>query len=159
MKNAIKIGIVLLAACGGGNEEQQSQADTEQVSNDAPAPGAVDLQITQCTHTENASIYGKPAAQWRAEHYGSEDPTSANLTVWRMKTGGEDQFSFHMVQSGETYRINTVEGSTKVGSGTVTVTAQGKGAQFVMSGKDQNGNDLRATIYCDGLIEPVAEGG
>ena len=158
MKKFIKIGILALAACGGDSQEQPAPA-VEMSSNHAPAPTPVDLQITQCTHTENASIYGKPAAQWRAEHYGSEDPTSANLTVWQMKAGGPDQFNFHMVQSGATYRIDTVEGSTKVGSGSVTVTRQDKGVQFVMSGKDQNGNDLRATIYCDGLIEPKAEGG
>lgn len=151
---------LLLMFCGCVNtdapDNSSVQADT---AAHAPAPMPVDLQITQCMHTENAAIYGRPAAQWRAEHYGSEDPTSVNLTVWRMKAGGVDQFSFRMVQSGSTYRIDTVEGSSKVGSGTVTMTRQENGAQFVVSGKDAHGNDVRASIYCDGFVEPAAEGG
>src|SRR5687768_1829994 len=138
MKNLIKIGIILLAACGG-DEQQPPARETQMSSDDAPPPPAIDLQITQCNHTENAAIYGRPAVQWRAEHYGSEDPTSANLTVWQIKAGGANEFNFHLVHSGATYRIDTVEGSTKAGSGTVTVTRQDKGVQFVLSGKDGNG--------------------
>ena len=157
---------ILLLGCGG---EDRPGSESTQESNSRPPsesavatpnlPGSkpINAKIERCTFTEEAQIYGRPAAQWRAEQAGANG--NLNLTVWRMDADGAHQINMYVQQGDHTYRINTVEGSSKEGSGTVTVTPEGGGAKFEINGKDQSGNDLRATIFCGTLGEPVIEGG
>ena len=150
---------VLLAGCGDREADPQAEPQENSTAVAGPA-GAIDATVVQCTYTDQASIYNVKAAQWRAEYYGSEDVRSLNLTVWRPVAGGEDQINFVANKGGEQYRINTVEGSEKVGSGRVIIEEDEEGgARFVIDGKDQNGNPLHATVSCGEFVEPAAEGG
>lgn len=146
----------LFFACGG---EPQPDSDTqlESASESVAQSKPIAADVEQCTFTENASIYDRPASQLRAEHH--DDDSDLNLTVWRMHADGAHQINLHVRQGEETYRINTVEGSSLAGNANVVVTPQGSGTTIEIDGKDQSGNDLRATISCASLGEPVVEGG
>ena len=157
--------LTVLGACGGQEEAGSSAASeagersaevASRSKKKAAGSNPIDVKIDQCTFTERAQIYGRPAAQWRAEHSG--DP-SVNVTVWRMQADGAHQINLYVQQGDETSRMNTVEGSSMEGSGTVTVTPQENGVRFEIVGEDQSGNGLYATISCAKLVEPVAEGG
>lgn len=159
LTNAIAM-TVLIAACGGDAPED-APATAEVKIESVPASTPFDVQLSQCKHAERAAIYGRSAELWQAEYYGSGDIRSLNLTVWRLASDSSLQFSLRARQGDNTYFIDTVEGSQKVGSGGVLVTAagEGSGTQIVVEGKDQSGNELRATVSCNDLIEPVIEGG
>jgi hypothetical protein len=159
MRATLSIALALgMTACGGDavpDEEAKVTAESP-----AGPSRPIEATVVQCTHTEEASIYNVKAAQWRAEYYGSGAVQSLNLTVWRPAAGGPDQFSLAASQDGNQYRIDTVEGSQQVGSGTITMEPDADGgARFSIDGKDQNGHPLRATVSCGEFIEPVAEGG
>ena len=151
--------MIVVTACGGTDTDSEGEVPETETAVAGPA-GNIDATVVQCTYTEEASIYNVKAAQWRAEYYGSEDVRSLNLTVWRPAAGGEDQINFVANKGGQQYRINTVEGSQKVGSGRVVIEEHDEGgARFVINGEDQNGNPLHATVSCGEFVEPVAEGG
>ena len=151
--------LILLAACGDAEPDAQTELPKDDAVAAGPA-GNIDATVVQCTHTDQASIYNVKAAQWRAEYYGSGDVRSLNLTVWRPAAGGEDQINFAASKGGQQYRINTVEGGQKVGSGRVVIEEDDEGgARFVIDGEDQNGNPLHATVSCGEFVEPTAEGG
>ena len=164
MKSKYFVAVMMLLACGNDPDENTPQKDTteqtaEVMRNGADAAEMVNVQLDQCTYTPAASIYGRPAAQWRAESPASGNVGNLSLTVWRMATGGPEQFSLYTRQGEHDYRIDTVEGSQKVGSGSVVITQQGGAARFEINGTDQYGNVLKAVVSCAKFVEPVAEGG
>ena len=150
--------VVLLGCADEPQSDQPAQSTPDQTAStsDVPASAPINVQLPQCMHAPEASIYTRPAEQWRAEQYGEN---TLSLTVWRMKSDGNTQFSLYTTQSGKTYQIDTVEGSTKVGEGSVGIRTEGAVTTFVIQGKDQSGNPLTATIKCDKLIPLIAEGG
>jgi hypothetical protein len=114
----------------------------------------------RCTHTDEASIYGTPAAMWRVEDSDAESIRHASLTVWRPKSGGVDQFSFSLSTASGDHRIDTVKGSQLVGSGTITVRSlEGGGARFDILGQDADGRPVRVTFQCARFTPPRVEGG
>jgi hypothetical protein len=165
MTRMVLLGVALLLACGGNGTEEAAEEDgTAQLSSATSSPSTEDnappsepltLNLDQCQHAPQAAIYNRPAKLWRAEQPGEN---YVSLTVWQLNAGGTE-FSLSRSAGSNTYRIDTVNGGQKVGSGSVAITSQGEGASFEISGKDQNGNDLRATITCTKLVPLVAEGG
>ena len=114
----------------------------------------------RCTHAEQASIYGVPAALWQIQDSGTGEIGHATLTVWRPASGsGGDQFSMAIGSGDRQHLISTVKGGEIVGSGTVTMHPSGDGAHFEVVGKDAEGRSIRATFQCERFTEHVAEGG
>lgn len=100
----------------------------------------------ECGHEPRASIYDIEASLWMAEY--TEDNRHVALSYWRPLGGGGDQFSL-FVQSGPTdHRISTVMGAEPEGSGSSTFQPTSMGGRFEISGKDQTGAALSATIEC-----------
>ena len=185
----LMLALVSLVACGGESDEQANDgnearstpsADVRGATNaDAGAGGAIgsrgevpltievsvggeraDLTGTgKCTHAPEASIYGTPAALWQIQDSDAGKIRYANLTVWRLKTGGPEQFSMSINTADEEHAINTVKGGELVGSGTVSVHPSGEGAHFEVIGKDAAGRSVRATFQCARFTEHMAEGG
>ena len=140
--------IVTLAACGGSDAPQPENAEQSEAGAPAEAErvrGDADLsfEIPQCKHAPQASIYNRMGEMWMVEQSGDE---SLNLTVWHLQSGS-DEFSFASSANGEQRRIDTVEGSTKTGSGNVTITRNGESVRFVIDGKDQSGNPVPPGVY------------
>jgi len=100
----------------------------------------------ECGHEPRASIYDVEASLWMAEY--SEGDRHVALSYWRPRGGGGDQFSL-FVQSGPTdHRISTVNGAEPEGSGRSTFQPTSLGGRFEISGKDQSGAALSASIEC-----------
>jgi hypothetical protein len=161
MKSTIAVVLtVAMLGCGGSEPAEDAapapEAATEANQNASAGNADFSAEIAECKYAADASIYNRMASQWHVEQFG-DNPL--NLTVWRMKDGGATQFSLHRTQGGKTNEINTVEGAPIVGSGTVTITEQGEGVQFDITGKDQGGSDVRARVNCTKLVPLVAEGG
>lgn len=146
---------LLLVACGNADERSGGVAKAESIE-PVTASAPFDVQLSQCSHIENTVVGGRPAEYWRAEYYGSEDVRSLKLEVWRLESG-ESELKFRARQGDQVYHIITVEDSPKVGTAAVTVepSGEGSGTLLTVTGKDQSGNDLRAVVACNDLIEPV----
>ncbi len=111
----------------------------------------------ECGHEPRASIYDVDAALWMAEY--TDGDRHVTLSYWRPLGGGGDQFSL-LVQSGPTgHRINTVKGARLEGSGRSKFQPTAMGGRFEISGKDQAGAALSATIECARFGPISAEGG
>ena len=181
--------VVLLAvACGDGGDgagsndassssdpsaQRRGGAEEPAVSDATGAPGEVPLKIElsagsdraelagmgRCTHAEQASIYGVPAALWQIQDSGTGDIGHATLTVWRPASGGADQFSMAIGSGNRQHRISTVKGGEIVGSGSVAMHPSGDGAHFEVVGKDAEGRSIRAMFQCERFTAHVAEGG
>ena len=175
--------LLLVAACGDGGDGAGSDdaarlraggGEGAVVSDATGAPGEVPLKIElsaggdraessgmgRCTHAEQASIYGVPAALWQIQNSGTGEIGHATLTVWRPASGsGADQFSMAIGTSDRQHRISTVKGGEIVGSGSVTMHPSGEGAHFEVVGTDADGRSIRATFQCERFTEHVAEGG
>ena len=152
--------VITLAACGGSDAPESETAEPSEAAAPAGAErarGDADLSydIPECKHAPQASIYNRMGEMWMVEQTGDE---SLHLTVWHLQSGS-DEFSFASSANGEQRRIDTVEGSTRTGSGNVTITRNGESVRFVIDGKDQSGNTVRANVNCAKLVPLVAEGG
>ena len=113
----------------------------------------------KCTHAPEASIYGTPASLWQIQDSDAGKIRYANLTVWRPKAGGPEQFSMSINTADAEHSISTVKGGELVGSGTVSVHPSGEGAHLEVIGKDAAGRSIRAAFQCARFTEHVAEGG
>lgn len=69
------------------------------------------------------------------------------------------QFVFSFSDGARSGVIQTVSGAERMGSGTVKVTRQGKGAKFEIDGRTKEGQPLRATIDCSAFQKGEAAGG
>jgi hypothetical protein len=69
------------------------------------------------------------------------------------------QFVFSFSDGARSGVIQTVPGAERMGSGTVKVTRQGKGAKFEIDGRTKEGQPLRATIDCSAFQKGEAAGG
>jgi hypothetical protein len=174
--------VLLVVACGDGGDgaasddaaQRRAGAEGPAVSDATTAPGEVRVKIEllaggdraesagmgRCTHAEQASIYGVPAALWQIQDSGTGQIGHATLTVWRPASGsGADQFSMAIGSGDRQHRISTVKGGEIVGSGSVAMHPTGDGAHFEVVGTDAEGRSIRATFQCERFTEHVAEGG
>jgi len=111
----------------------------------------------ECGYEPHASIYDVEASLWMAEF--TDGTRHVALSYWRPLGGGGDRFSLS-VQDGPTdHRISTVKGAAPVGSGRSTFQPTSTGGRFEISGKDQTGAALSATIECARFGAISAEGG
>ena len=184
----LTVALLSLVACGGEIDKEVNEGEARSTpsadvrggtSADAGAGGGIgyrgevpltievsvgsersDLTGTgKCTHAPEASIYGTPAALWQIQDSDAGKIRYANLTVWRPKAGGPEQFNMSINTADEEHAINTVKGGQLVGSGTVSVHPSGEGAHFEVIGKDAAGRSVRATFQCARFTEHIAEGG
>lgn len=113
----------------------------------------------RCAHEPHASIYGTAAALWTAEFEG-DGGRRVRLTHWRPQGDGmEEQFSFSVQSGPKGHRISTVKGGKPEGSGRSTFRPTAQGGRFEITGKDQDGMPLKATIECARFTGINAVGG
>jgi len=110
-----------------------------------------------CGHEPRASIYDVEASLWMVEY--AEGNRHVALSYWRPRGGGGDQFSLVVQRGPSDHRISTVKGAQPVGSGRSTFQPTAQGGRFEISGKDQTGAALSATIECARFGAIAAEGG
>ena len=70
-----------------------------------------------------------------------------------------EQFVFSFQDGPRSATIQTVAGSSRMGSGTVRVTRRGAGTRFEVQGRSQEGEAIRATIDCPQFTGSEAAGG
>ncbi len=114
-----------------------------------------------CKHEPQASIYSVPAALWRVEYSGTDDSKlkQADMTLWRPKAGGADQFSIALETKSSSHRIAVSGRGDQVGSGKLSLLPAGSGGRFEIKGKDADGTPLDIVITCPAFAGIVAEGG
>jgi len=111
----------------------------------------------ECGHEPRASIYDVQAALWMAEY--TDGDRRVALSYWRPLGGGEDQFNLSVQNGPSDHRINTVKGGKREGSGRSKFQPTAGGGRFEISGKDQTGAAVSATIECARFGPISAEGG
>jgi hypothetical protein len=114
----------------------------------------------RCDATEQASIYGVPAALWTVRH--QDGSRSLTLTLWHPKNGSPDMMSLSVALGGTTHSLSTVKvgGQGEVrGSGTTSVQKQGSGGLFTIDATASDGTKIKGTVRCEAFTTPVAEGG
>ena len=114
-----------------------------------------------CRHTPTAAIYGVPAALWMVGFTGSDDAAvkSMNLTLWKPKNGGSQQFSLSLSTGSSSHRIDVGGRGEQIGSGKASVVAAGAGGRIEVSGKDDSGKTIEVVIQCPAFAGVEAEGG
>ena len=172
--------IIGMAACGGakGGENASDSAGAAP----APAPsgpiradstGPVPMDISaeiggrtypiiasgECGYEPEAAIYDKPAEMWIARAGGGANGPFLNLVVWKLKSGGPEQFNLG-VQAGspDLHEISTVAGGVTKGSGTALVTRSGSGGVITVDGTDATGAAVTVAMTCT-RFDPIVEAG
>jgi hypothetical protein len=114
-----------------------------------------------CRHTPSAAIYGVPAALWMVGVTGAEDAAvkSMNLTLWKPKNGGPQQFSLSLRTGSSSHRIDVGGRGEQIGSGKASVVAAGAGGRIEVSGKDDSGKTIELVVKCPAFAGVEAEGG
>ena len=114
-----------------------------------------------CRHTPTAAIYGVPAGLWMVALTGPEDAAvkSMNLTLWKPKNGGPQQFSLSLTTGSSSHRIDVGGRGEQIGSGKASVVAAGAGGTIEVSGKDESGKTIELVVQCPAFAGVQAEGG
>ena len=109
---------------------------------------------------QNTRAYFSVMYPWFGQRVAPDKPQwRLNLEIRRGTTSeASNQFVFSFVgeRSGV---IQTIAGAERMGSGTVRVTRQGKGARFEVEGRTKEGDPVRATIECSAFQKSEAAGG
>ncbi len=98
---------------------------------------------------------------WFGQRVAADKPQwRFNLHIRRgTSSEASQQFVFSFSDGDRSGVIQTVSGAERMGSGTVRVTRQGKGAKFEIDGRTKEGHPLRATIECSAFQKGEAAGG
>ena len=70
-----------------------------------------------------------------------------------------NEFTFSFLDGTRAATIQTIAGAERIGSGTVRVTRQGKGARFEVEGRTKQGVAVRASIVCSAFQRGETAGG
>ena len=97
---------------------------------------------------------------WFGQQVAPDKPQwRVNLEIRRGVTSEtSNQFTFSFLDGTREATIQTITGAV-IGSGTVRVTRQGKGARFEVEGRTKQGTAVRATIVCSAFQRGEAAGG
>ena len=170
-----------MVACGGakGGENASDSAGSAPAASAPAGPiradstGPVPMDISaeiggktypmiasgECGYEPDAAIFDQPAEMWIARAGGGANGPYINLSVWKLKSGGPEQFNL-AVQAGspDLHEISTVIGGATRGSGTALVTRSGNGGVITVDGTDATGAAVKVAITC-ARFDPVVEAG
>jgi hypothetical protein len=92
---------------------------------------------------------------------GAEDAAvkSMNLTLWKPKNGGPQQFSLSLRTGSSSHRIDVGGRGEQIGSGKASVVAAGAGGRIEVSGKDDSGKTIELVVKCPAFAGVEDEGG
>jgi hypothetical protein len=116
----------------------------------------------QCEFDERATA-GTSRVQWLVMYppFGATAEAAPlrtfALSIWNPVPGKAIPFSFAINADGESPMIQTY--GRPSGSGSVRILREGAGAQFEVSGKDDRGRPITATLECSQVRKPEATGG
>jgi len=107
-------------------------------------------------HVDERATAGSPRAYFVAMYPWFGQRVGPDKPQWRFtleirrgpKPEAWGQFAFSFQDNGRSGIIQTVAGNERMGSGTVRVTRNGRGARFDIEGRTKEGDPLRATIDC-----------
>jgi hypothetical protein len=170
----LAVGLVLLLGVGSLSGRTVSAAVNEALNEvgDAAPDGttAVELALEvdgkpivtkgrgECNFTDDASIFEAPATMWAVRQ--SAGDRSVNLTMWRLRQGGET-LTLSLTAGGKTYRVNT----TKVGqqgaidgTGRWTFAKSGAGGTFTIEALTAGRTKITGRLTCAGFTKPEDNG-
>lgn len=130
---------------------------------DKTVTGSVDAhcKVDEKATPTNTRGYFVLSYPWFGQRVAPDKPQwRFNLSVSRGNaTEASDRFVFSFADGERSGVIQTVAYAERMGSGTVRVTRQGKGARFEVQGTTKEGQSLRATIACSEFQQSEAAGG
>jgi hypothetical protein len=155
------IALFCLAGAGAQPAGAQGSDNTVMISAKVGSKSYESAGQGSCRHTPSAAIYGVPAALWMVGLTGSEDAAveSMNLTLWKPKNGGPQQFSLSLSTGSSSHRIDVGGRGEQIGSGKASVVAAGAGGRIEVSGKDDSGKTIELVVRCPAFGSVQAEGG
>ena len=161
MLRSISIALFCLIGADAQPASAQDSQNTVMISGKVGAKSYESTGQGSCRHTPTAAIYGVPAALWMVGVTGSEDAAvkSMNLTLWKPKNGGPQQFSLNLSTGSSSHRIDVGGRGEQIGSGKASVAAVGAGGRIEVSGKDDSGKTVELVVQCPAFAGVEAEGG
>ena len=110
----------------------------------------------ECGHEPHAFLDGAAASLWMASY--SQGSRHVALSYWRMSRGA-DQFTLFVTSGNTPHQISTLKSSEPLGTGRLSFQPTAQGGRFLVTGKDQDGSALSASIECARFGRIIAEGG
>lgn len=163
MLRPLSIALFCLVGLGAQPASSQESRSTAAVMISAKIGGKSYETAAQgsCRHTPTAAIYGVPAALWMVGLTGSEDAAikSLNLTLWKPKNGGPQQFSVSLRTKSSSHRIDVGGRGEQVGSGKASVVPVGTGGRIEVSGEDDSDKNIELVVKCPAFTGVEAAGG
>jgi hypothetical protein len=162
MMVALLLALSLIAAPGAGQVRRQPGAappDAKVGTTIALTVGATAYQFTgqaKCEHLSRGSIYNTVAERWSVNQ--SENGRSLMLNMWKPVAGGDNLITLYVTTGGKNQVVDT-GAPTKKGSGTVTLTPEGKGGTFTINATTDSGAKVSGTIKCDAFTASEAVAG
>ena len=125
--------------------------------------GRVDAscQVDEKATASNTRAYFVVMYPWFGQRPPADQPQWRFTLEIRRNAAADTypQFSFSFLEGTKSATIQTVDGSPKMGSGSVRVTRRGPGARFEVEGRSKEGQPLRAAIDCPRFQATAAAGG
>ena len=163
MLRPLSIAVFCLVAAGAQPASSQESRGTGAVMVSAKVGGKSFESAAQgsCRHTPTAAIYGVPAALWMVGLTGSDEAAikSLNVTLWKPKNGGPQQFSVSLSTKSSSHRIDVGGRGEQVGSGKASVVEMGAGGRIEVLGKDDSDNTIELVVKCPAFTGVEAAGG
>jgi hypothetical protein len=127
----------------------------------------VSARVDADCHIDAKATPGSPRAYFIARYPWFGQRVTPDKPQWRFDleirrgkaSEASDQFVFSYSDGPRSGTIQTVSGSERMGSGTVTVTRHGAGARFDVEGRTKEGEPVRATIDCSMFQKTESAGG
>lgn len=146
------------------------------------APGAIvpmtDVSISLGSTTTTGRVDAKCGVDEKATPTNSRayfvlmypwfgQPVPPDKPKWRFTleirrgatSDASNEFTFSFLDGTRAATIQTIAGAERIGSGTVRVTRQGKGARFEVDGRTKQGVAVRASIVCSAFQRGETAGG
>ena len=114
-----------------------------------------------CESAADGSIYGTPAALWRASFTALDNAAlrHLNLTLWQPKSGGTPLVTLSLQIDARTHEIATVTGGKIAGKATGKIEHEGESATLTIDGTTGDGTRLKIAVACARVSAVVPEGG
>ena len=118
-----------------------------------------DARVDAHCHVDDRAAPGNTRAYFVVMYpwFGQRPPTDQpqwqlNLEIRRgARADTHDEFTFSFQDGQKSGVIQTVDGSQRIGSGTVRASLRGRGARFEVEGRSSQGEAIRATIECSSV--------
>lgn len=154
----LTLGLTLVLAAGTISAATSDDSTNVEVALEVNGRPIVLKGPGECNFTDDATIYEAPATMWAVRQ--STGDRSINLTMWRLRGGG-DSLMLSLSVDGKEYRVQTTkvgqQGAVE-GAGRWTFTKSGAGGTFTIDASTASREKIAGRMTCGGFKKPEDNG-